>query len=152
MLKENYEQMHRRIQAEVNALPMYWAFSDEQWKKLLSELGLTEEEAKEQLVSGIGNAIYRKSDAQHIHDTFNRQAAELSAAMEDMEFLEDAFYYEMCNHEYAINMQGKYDVLDCLGFDVEYENEMACLTDDQKKAWKNARNRYYKEANEKGWY
>ncbi len=60
MLKENYEQMHRRIQAEVNALPMYWAFSDEQWKKLLNELGLTEEEAKEQLVSGIGGAIYRK--------------------------------------------------------------------------------------------
>jgi hypothetical protein len=29
---------------------------------------------------------------------------------------------------------------------------MACLTDDQKKAWKNARIRYYKDADEKGWY
>lgn len=36
-----YAEMKKRHQEEVNALPMYWAFSDEQFDQQLKELGLT---------------------------------------------------------------------------------------------------------------
>ena len=36
-----YAEMKKRHQEEVNALPIYWAFTEERFDEVLKELGLT---------------------------------------------------------------------------------------------------------------
>lgn len=150
--KETYSQMNARIQEEVNKLPMYWAFSDSQWKGLLEKFGISEEEVSEKLMNGPAGSVILKKDKELIVSTLNRHAKELETAMQDMEFFKEAVIYEMGNHEYQINCQGDYDVLSALGFNCEYENEMERLTDVQKQAYKAARREYLKKAEENDWY
>ena len=58
----------------------------------------------------------------------------------------------MANHEYQINWQGDYDVLQALGFNCEYENEMACLNDEQLRAYREAKIEYNKECEDNDWF
>ena len=58
----------------------------------------------------------------------------------------------MQNHEYQINAQGAYDVLCALGFDCEYEHELDCLTENQKKIWEDARKEYWDMCIENNWF
>lgn len=150
-----YKELREKHQAEVNKLPLYWAFSNDQWVKLLAELGLTEEQAQNELCNLLGG-IARKSDVKYIVDTLARHRKEMSEAMKDLEFFKSAAVYEMCNHEYAINWQADYDVINALGFDVEYSdgNELAnCgMTEEQKDVYRQARKEYYKLANENDWF
>lgn len=154
-MNETYNEMIRRHNEEVSKLPMYWAFGDKQWKELLEKLGLTENNCKEHLVSMFG-AIVRKEDAAMIKDTLSRHHAEIQKAMKDLEFFEEAVLYEMGNYEYAINGQGDYDVINALGFNVEYSdgNELAdCnMSDEQKATYLKARKRHYKMAIENEWF
>lgn len=150
-----YAEFRERQQDEVNKLPMYWAFSESQWDKLLKELGLTEENCKEHLTTFAG-AIVRKSDLAMIQETFARLDKEKDEAFRDIEFFKDAAVYEMCNHEYSINMQGDWDVINSLGFTVRYsdgsELDECPMSDEQKSAYLEARKEYYRLADEKGWY
>lgn len=148
---ENYQEIHARHQKEVNELPLHFAFGQTQQKNLLAELGLTEEIAKEKLCT-MGGAIVLKSDSEKIAETFTRHHKELEKAMENVEFLKSAFMYEMGNHEYQINAQGAYDVLCALGFDCEYEHELDCLTENQKKIWEDARKEYWDMCIENDWF
>jgi hypothetical protein len=154
-MKETYKEINKRHQDEINKLPLYWAFGKDQWLNLLAELGLTEENAAEHLVNAFG-AIVRKEDVPMIAETLERHHAEMQEAMKDLEFFEEATLYEMNNHEYAINLQGDYDVINALGFDVEYSdgNELAecSMTDEQKVAYLRARNRHNKMAIDNEWF
>ena len=150
-----YSEFRERQQDEVNKLPMYWAFSESQWEKLLKDLGLTEENCKDNLTTFAG-AIVRKSDLTMIQETFARLDKEKDEAFKDIEFFKDAAVYEMCNHEYGINMQGDWDVINSLGFTVRYsdgrELDECPMSDEQKAAYLEARKEYYRLADENGWY
>lgn len=136
VLKMTYAELKERQQKEVNSLPIYFPFTDEQRKNMLNELGLTEDNYKGHLIIYLGG-IVRKTDAPMITETLKRHNDEMSAAMQDIEFFKQAVLYEMRNHKYDINRYGDYDVINALGYIVRYSGgrELAeCnMTDQQKR-------------------
>ena len=82
--------------------------------------------------------------------------------LDNFEWWKDAFYREMCNHEYGINWQADYDTLSAFGNPKwrhdESKNTLGNWFKDlkfkkvQKEAYLAAREMYYKKANENGWY
>lgn len=152
--KETYYKLNARMHKEVNELPLHFAFGDKQWKALLEKLGITEEEASEKLIAGPAGSVILKKDKDIVLETLRRHDRELKEAMQDMEFFKDAVIYEMGNREYHINYQGDYDVLTALGFECEYENEIASsgMTEEQVRTYKEAKSEFLRMADENGWY
>lgn len=103
---EAYKEMKDRHQAEVNALPLAFAFSRDQYRAKLAEWHITEEEAKNGGVIGIGGGGFiRSSDRDLVINAFERIAAEEEAAIA-ADTTGDGFIYEMFltelnNHEYS---------------------------------------------------
>lgn len=109
----DYAEMLRRHQQEINDFPMVFAFSDRQLEEALKKLSATIDE----VTTLPGNcAIFRKRDVPAWYDLCKRQSNELKEAMKHTGFAEEAFLYEMNNHEYAINWEGDSDVLACFGY------------------------------------
>lgn len=152
-----YKEYREKEQAEVNALPIFWAFSDAQFKKAMEERGLTENDT-DKIYRFPGGGFYLKSDAQIIRDYFNRPN-QLDELMKSVVFAEDAFYYEMANHEYHINWQGDWDVCSCFGH-CEYEDGKSATDyllemgygNEILSAWYRAKISFLKDAEENGWY
>lgn len=113
-----YQEYKEKRQKEFNALPIFWAFSEKQFAEAMEERGLTEDDTDQIYSLGMGG-YYLRSDADVIREYFNRPD-ELRELMNEREFAESAFYYEMQNHEYPINWQGDWDVCNCFG-SCEYE-------------------------------
>lgn len=107
-----YQEYKDRRQQEYNALPVFYAFSNEQFEKCMKEHGV--EKPYKGKVYRLGNTggFYLKENADVIRHFFNRPS-ELPELMKDPAWAEDAFYEEMCNHEYAINWQADWDVCSC---------------------------------------
>ena len=98
-----YTELRNRHQERVNALPIMWAFSMDQFRKEMERMGVTD---KSEIVS-IGNGGYmRKEEAPLLDKTFEAIDAEMKAAIEaDTDgtgFIKDMFLYELANHEYCI--------------------------------------------------
>lgn len=104
-----YEDYVNARQKEVNELPLFFAFSNEQLEKHLQERNAT---IKDIYKLGDTGGFYLKKDAPIIRAYFGKKD-DLLDLMKDEEFAVDAFYYEMCNHEYGINWQGDWDVCNC---------------------------------------
>lgn len=155
-MSETYEQMRKRHQEEFNEFPLGAAFSNEQFDKMMYKFGLTPEDTDK--ILSIGNGCFiRKSDKESFHEIMKRHSDEMEAAMKDIEFFKSAVLYEMCNHEYGINWQGDYDVINALGFDVEYSDgseleKCTEMTYEQKAAYLEAKKEYHKLAIEKEWF
>lgn len=105
-------------QEEFNKLPIFFAFSMEQFNKQLEERGATVKDIYRLPAGG----FYLKKDSEVIKTFFSKDHdAELRQMMEnDHEFAREAIQYEMFNHEYAINWEGDWDVCSCFG-KVDYE-------------------------------
>lgn len=160
-----YEQYRSRHQDDFNKLPIFWAFGREQFEKALAERGIKPEEASERVVSVGSGGLCLKEDVPIIKAWMN-QPDELAELMKDYTFAEDAIYYEMCNHEYAINWQRNWDVLNCFAAsELEYyEDDMgeaeaiaAYMDDlgwneDTRRAFMDARRRYMRDASENEWF
>ena len=156
-----YADWKKQKQEEFNSLPIFWAFSNEQFRKAMEERGLTENDT-DKIYSLGGGGFYLRTDAEKVRAYFSKPD-ELPELMEsDAEFCEDAFYYEMCNYEYAINYyQRDWDVCSCfssaeLDFKdgksyAEYLKE-AGYSDRVVEIYKAARKKYYKAAQENNWY
>lgn len=117
-----YRVLRDRQQAEVDAFPFMFAFSQKQFDEgMVSRLGLKPTDTH--LILSIGGGGYiRKSDRDALHDMLNRHAAEMQAAVDADEtgegFVLDMFVYELDNHEYSYT----YDLeptLDALGLSLE---------------------------------
>lgn len=144
-------------QKEVNDLPIFWAFNNEQFREGMEARGLTENDV-DKIYSLGGGGYYLKSDSDVIKAFFMKKSG-LKKLMRDYDFCRDACYYEMCNHEYGINLQGDWDVMSCFG-SVEYtdaENELETYFDKlrwskkQRQAYRDARIQYYEDAEKGGW-
>lgn len=157
---ETYTEMQNRFSAEINALPLKFAFNDKQFDAMCESFGFAPEDAPLKLYSGYGG-FYRREDSDLIRGTFTRHYDELHAAMKDTVFATDAFVYELCNHEYAYNIyQGDYDTLSAFG-NITWAGEDASpdiymdelgFSDDTKAAYYEARQKYYKMGDEGEWW
>lgn len=161
-----YSEWKNKHQEEFNRLPLFWAFSDDQFKRIMEDHGLTENDTdKVYAIRGTNGCFYFRKDADVIRDYFSKPD-ELSELLKDYDFCEDAVYYEMCNHEYGINWQADWDVMSCFG-NVEYYDrtsrechDVGELTyyfnqlgwnDAQRRAYAAARSRYMKQAIKNDW-
>ena len=71
---ETYQELKARHEKEVNALPLGFAFSEEQFEEMKLKLGVKENSELYRL--GNTGGFYRKVDSELIHDTFKRHAEE----------------------------------------------------------------------------
>lgn len=117
---ETYKQMKDRHQSEVNALPLAFAFSHDRYLERLAAWNITEEEANNGAIVGIGGGGFiRSSDRDLVISTFERIRAEEEAAIAADTtgdgFIYQMFLYELNNHEFSYT-QDVDDTLTALGF------------------------------------
>lgn len=143
MKKQEYLDLQKRHQKELEDFPIAYAFSDEQLQEALKKLGATKEECV--TVFGHGD-IVKRTDAKALVAMLKRHTEEVKQKLrDDVEFAEAAFLYEMDNHEYAINWSADEDVLACF----------AITFDDIRKwglqmAYDSARNKHFKHMEDWG--
>lgn len=116
-----YDEMKQRHQAEVNALPMYWAFTEERFEETLKELGLTKNDT-DKLCNTFGGGFCLAKDSKMIADTLIRHHEERKAAIEADKtgdgFIKDMFLSELRNHEYTYTLEMEETIESC-GFTEE---------------------------------
>ena len=152
-----YTEYKSARQGEFNALPIFWAFSDEQFEEAMQERGLTMNDTDKIFSIGAGGFAL-KSDKDAFLAFLNNKDP-LLELMKDPAFAESAFLYEMQNHEYGINWQGDWDVCNCFGnceyavdkTGPDYLREMG-YDENVVNAYTLARRRYYKLAEENEWF
>lgn len=120
---ETYKQMKDRHQSEVNALPLAFAFSHDRYLERLAEWNITEEEANNGAIIGIGGGGFiRSSDRDLVISTFERIRAEEEAAIAADTtgdgYIYQMFLYELNNHEFSYT-QDVDDTLTALGISEE---------------------------------
>ena len=112
MTYQEYRQSEEKV---ANGLPIFFAFSTEQFKDALKQRGYETLEAAKGHVVRVGNSggFCLDKDVDTVKAYFNRPK-QLPELMKEEAFAVEAFEYEMENHEYAINYyQGDWDVCSC---------------------------------------
>lgn len=143
MKRQEYLDLRKRHQKEFEDFPIAYAFNDEQLKEALEKLGATKEECV--TVFGHGD-IVKRENAKTLVELLDHQQDELIRhLLDDAEFAEEAFLYEMDNHEYAINWTGDEDVLACFGITFEKINRWGL-----QRAYRRARERHMEHAEKWG--
>lgn len=152
-----YQEYKNKRQEEFNALPLFFAYGIDQFEAAMKARGLTADDTDKIYMLQSG-CYYLRSDADVIRAYFKKPDP-LRELMKDPDFAEDAFYYEMCNHEYGINWQGDWDVCSCFG-NVEYDSEKGCIDyleelgygREIQFAYCRARTRYNQDALDNDWF
>lgn len=136
-----YAELKERQQKEVNAFPLGFAFSNQQFKNMMGKWGLTEDDTDKIYSIGSGGFV-RKSDADAMHEMFERHAKEhkdaIKADITGDGYIYQMFVYELANHEYGYTyeLQDTLDALDITDEDLE-KNE--ALRNGLRKALKGYR-------------
>lgn len=114
-----YEDYRLQRQTDINALPMFWAFSDDQLDKELEKRNATLDD----IYHGVWGAFYLRKDAHIIHDFLNKPDP-IWDLMKDHDFAVEAFEYELRNHEYCYNhYQGDWDVITGIFGETKFRDE-----------------------------
>lgn len=96
----------------IDALPIEFAFNDDQFHDMLKKFGLTTEE-KDKLRRIPGGGFCLAADAQMIVETMLSWSRKLSEIIKtDDEFAVDALRYELDNHEYGCTGEPDYALLE----------------------------------------
>jgi uncharacterized protein YaaQ len=148
---ETYQELRTRQQKEVDALPLGFAFSEKQFEEMKAKLGVKENSELYRL--GSTGGFYRKIDADLIIGTFKRHQEERQNAIFTANgintvYVQSMIYYEMCNHEFAINHDGREEVLEACNLTEELLDKHSEL----KNAWNAARKQYYADAERNNWF
>lgn len=152
-----YAEYKNARQGEFDALPIFWASSNKQFEEAMQERGLTVNDTDKVFSLGHGGfALKRDKD---VILAFLNKKDPITDLMKDPVFAFDAFYDEMCNHEFCINTQGSWDVCSCFGVceysedkgGAEYLSEMG-YGDDTINAYCATKAQYFRDAEGKGWY
>ena len=141
MKRQEYLDLQKRHQKELEEFPIAYAFNGKQLEEALEKLGAK----KEECVSVFGHGdIVKRENADKLVNMLEQHMEEMWQKLrDDHEFAEAAFLYEMDNHEYAINWSGDEDVLSAFGISFEKVNQWGLQT-----AWRNAREQHMKNARE----
>ena len=150
-----YKAWKDKRQAECNALPLFFAFSNDQFAKCLSERGLSmdNEDDLKKIVRITNGGFCLKTDLPKVKEFFDSD--DLRKRMNNKAFAKSAFLYEMRNHEYGINWQADWDVCSVFGnceYDdgkdyTDYLKEMG-YEDKHIIAYAEARTTYYRTCSE----
>ena len=148
---ETYQELRTRQQKEVDALPLGFAFSEKQFEEMKVKLGVKENSELYRL--GDTGGFYRKIDADLIMGTFKRHQEERQNAIFtangiNIVYVQSMIYYEMCNHEFAINHDGREEVLEACNLTEELLDKHSEL----KNAWNAASKQYYVDAERNNWF
>lgn len=161
-----YLELMKKHQNEINNFPLGFCFGNEQYEDMMAKWNLDPVKDKNKIYSLGYGAYVRKEDASAFHDMLVRHNEELMALRNNIKEMEDAFYYEMCNHEYGINEQGDWDVLNCFAKHeltyrgnelygseerLEYFNELG-FTNELIGAYYTAMSRYEKDSLANDWF
>ena len=134
-----YKELHDRHQVEINAFPFGFAFSQDQFDKMMVErFNLTPTDT-DKIYSIGGGGYIRKEDHQAMCEMIERHAKEkkdaIAADLTGEGYIYDMFVYELANHEYMITMTSD-DTLDALGLTWEDVKADSRLSHGLKKAKK----------------
>ena len=148
---ETYQELKTRQQKEVDALPLGFAFSEKQFEEMKAKLGVKENSELYRLSDTGG--FYRKIDSDLIIGTFKRHQEERQNAIFTANgintvYVQSMIYYEMCNHEFAINHYGREEVLEACNLTEALLDKYSEL----KNAWNAARKQYYADAERNNWF
>lgn len=117
-----FKELKCKHQAEVNALPIGFAFGKKQFADMMTKWGLSPDDTDKIYKLGDTGGFYLRKDAELIRETFYRHERELNDAIAADEtgdgFIYDMFLYELRNHEYCITYSYE-DTLNALGFTYE---------------------------------
>ena len=148
---ETYQELKTRQQNEVDALPLGFAFSEKQFEEMKAKLGVKKNSELYRL--GNTGGFYRKIDTDLIMGTFKRHQEERQNAIFTANgintvYVQSMIYYEMCNHEFAINHDGREEVLEACNLTEELLDKHSEL----KNAWNAAHKQYYADAERNNWF
>jgi hypothetical protein len=112
-----YYELKQKQQDEFNNFPLFFAFSDEQFKAGMEKLGLNHDETNKIYSIG-GGGYYRRDDSAKFKEMIDRFEAEKAEARKDEKYLLHMFSYELANHEYGYTYDID-DTLDALDLTIE---------------------------------
>ena len=117
-----YQIIRDRQRQEVNALPMRFSFSQEQFHEAMKEWGLDPKKDLDKIARIPWGGFIQKKDAPLMHETFDRHRRELQASIDadptGEGFIKDMFLCELENHEYSYTGTAE-DTLGSLGLSFE---------------------------------
>ena len=120
-MKNEYMELQSRQQMEFNELPLGFAFSDEQFKKMMEGWGLTIGDT-DKIARVAGGAFIQKRDLDSYHEIVKRFDQELKEAIAADKtgdgFIYQMFLTELENHEYSYTGDAE-DTLDALGYTID---------------------------------
>jgi len=142
-----YVAMRNRHQTKINAFPMFFAFSEQQFNEGMARFGLAPDETDKLCrISQVGGFCL-KTDAPALREMWDRHEKDLADAIAGDKtgegFIFDMFMYELSNHEYTYTYRVD-DAVDALGLsDDDFENNPALRHGLQKaceaqRAWADA--------------
>ncbi len=103
-IQETYQEMKKRQQEELKKIPIKYAFSDEQLKKGMKELGLNENDTDKIVAIGAGGFM-KKTDVEaykEMQKKHNKEFwTEIAKDKVGDKFIKNMFLYELNNHEYS---------------------------------------------------
>ena len=122
-MKDNqYAKLRERQQSEFNNLPLGFAFSDEQFQKMMKGWGLNPERDLDKITRIPYGGFIQKKDVELYRETLKRHEQELFEAIASDEtgagFICDMFDYELGNHEYTYTWDIT-DAVEAAGFTIE---------------------------------
>lgn len=141
---ETYQEMKIRHQKEVNAFPIYFAFSNVQLGRMFKELGLNLQKDLDRIakIPGTGGFILKR-DIGAYQEMCKKQHEELQNAIcEDKDgtgFIYQMFRYELANHEFGYTGAAD-DALAALGYTEKQVEETPTLKRGFEKAKRNILN------------
>lgn len=108
----SYAEMLEFNRQEVEAFPLFYAFTDEALEEGMQRLGVDSFEE----ICKVGWATFvRKSDFNTYAEMIEQQQARKEEALKDPLFLKNALIYELFNHEYAYTLEPD-EAVEALGF------------------------------------
>ena len=114
----SYEELKTRHQNEVNAFPVMFAFSEEQFNEGMRQLGLEPSDTDKVCTLTNTGGFMRKTDSDRFHEMMSRHKREWQEALDGdttgLGYILDMFRYELRNHEYGYTWELD-PTLDALG-------------------------------------
>ena len=135
---ENYLELKKRQQREVDTLPIKWAFSNKQFEQVLKHFGLTDDDMN-LLIRIPGGGFMLKTNESLLDDMFSRHDQERQQAIEGSnQFCFEMLDFELSNHEYIITGDVK-PALDAVGLSLKEVDKSERLQNALRKAIRSQR-------------
>jgi len=119
----NYQELKDKHSKEFSEVPIFWAFSNEQFDEGLKKHNII----KGDKIVHIGAGGYIKKTDIHILDSViaKHKAEKKEFKKQDKELIK-AIEYELSNHEYGVTLDPT-DTIDCLSLDMNDERTQKCF-------------------------